>query len=67
MIIALVEAGLGVAMLPGLALRDRDIRAHVAQVDPMLERRVRIAVKPQRRAHPAVAAMLAELQRAAGR
>ncbi len=64
-IIALVEAGLGVAMLPGLALRDRPIRATVALVDPPLERRVRIAVKPERRAHPAVAAMLAALQRAA--
>ncbi len=64
-IIALVEAGLGVAMLPGLALRDRPIRATVALVDPPLERRVRVAVKPERRAHPAVAAMLAALQRAA--
>jgi DNA-binding transcriptional LysR family regulator len=64
-IIALVEAGLGVAMLPGLALRDRPIRATVALVDPPLERRVRIAVKPERRAHPAVAAMLTALQRAA--
>ena len=64
-IIALVEAGLGVAVLPGLALRDREIRARVAPVDPPLERRVRIAVKPERRGHPAVAAMLAELQRVA--
>lgn len=64
-IIALVEAGLGVAMLPGLALRDRPIRATVALVDPPLERRVRIAVKPERRVHPAVAAMLTALQRAA--
>lgn len=61
-IIALVEAGLGVAVLPGLALRDRSIGARVAPVDPPLERRVRIAVKPERRGHPAVAAMLAELQ-----
>lgn len=64
-IIALVEAGLGVAMLPGLALRDRPIRATVALVDPPLERRVRIAVKPERRVHPAIAAMLTALQRAA--
>jgi len=64
-IIALVEAGLGVAMLPGLALRDRGIRARVVPVDPPLERRVRIAVKPERRAHPAVGAMVAELQRIA--
>jgi DNA-binding transcriptional LysR family regulator len=60
-IIALVEAGLGVAILPGLALRDRPIRAIVRPVDPPLERSVLVAVKPQRRRHPAVAAMLAEL------
>jgi DNA-binding transcriptional LysR family regulator len=60
-IIALVEAGLGVAILPGLALRDRPIRAVVLPVDPTLERAVLVAVKPQRRQHPAVAAMLAEL------
>lgn len=60
-IIALVEAGLGVAMLPGLALRDRPIRAVVLPVDPPLERAVLVAVKPERRSHPAVAAMLHEL------
>ncbi len=60
-IIALVEAGLGVAMLPGLALRDRPIRAVVLPVDPPLERAVLVAVKPARRRHPAVAAMLGEL------
>ena len=60
-IIALVEAGLGVAMLPGLALRDRPIRAVVLPVDPPLERAVLVAVKPERRSHPAVAAMLREL------
>lgn len=60
-IIALVEAGLGVAMLPGLALRDRPIRAIVSPVDPPLERSVLVAVKPARQRHPAVAAMLEEL------
>lgn len=60
-IIALVEAGLGVAMLPGLALRDRPIRAAVRPVDPALERSVLVAVQPQRRRHPAVAALLTEL------
>jgi DNA-binding transcriptional LysR family regulator len=63
-IIALVEAGLGVAMLPGLALRDRPIRASIVPVDPPLARRVSVAVKPARRDHPAVAAMLAELRAA---
>ena len=65
-IIALVEAGLGVAVLPGLALLDRDIRARVALLDPPLRRRVIVAVKPERRSHPAVAAMLAALLAQAG-
>ncbi len=62
-IIALVEAGLGVAVLPGLALHDRAIRATVVAARPPLGRTVMAVVKPQRRAHPAVAAMLAELAR----
>ncbi len=60
-IIALVEAGLGIAPLPGLALRDREIRATIAAFDPPVHRRVLIALKPERRPHPAVAALLAEL------
>jgi DNA-binding transcriptional LysR family regulator len=64
-IIALVEAGLGVAVLPGLALRDRPIRATVVALDPPLARRVLVAVKPERSGHPAIAAMLDELTRAA--
>ena len=64
-IIALVEAGLGVAVLPGLALQDRPVRATIVAIDPPLERRVMVAVKPERRRHPAVAAMVAELGRAA--
>lgn len=62
-IIALVEAGLGVAVLPGLALRDREIRARVAPLDPPLRRKVLVAVKPGRRSHPAVAALLDALVR----
>ncbi|MEI7743288.1 MAG: LysR substrate-binding domain-containing protein [Chloroflexota bacterium] len=62
-IIALVEAGLGVAVLPGLALRDRGIRARVAPLEPAMTRRVLIAVKSGRRGHPAVAALLAALIR----
>ena len=53
-------------MLPGLALQDRRIRARVVPVDPPLERRVSVAVKPARRAHPAVAAMLEELSATGG-
>ena len=64
-IIALVEAGLGIAVLPGLALRDRPIRATVLPIDPPLERRLSVAVKPARRSHPAIAAMVDGL-RAAG-
>jgi DNA-binding transcriptional LysR family regulator len=60
-IIALVEAGLGAAVLPGLAFRERDVRATVAPLDPPLHRRVMVALKPERRAHPAVAATLAAL------
>jgi DNA-binding transcriptional LysR family regulator len=61
-IIALVEAGLGVAILPGLALRDRGIRACVAPLAPAMTRRVLVAVKPGRRSHPAIAATLAALR-----
>jgi DNA-binding transcriptional LysR family regulator len=60
-IIALVEAGLGVAVLPGLALRDRELRADVVPVEPPLGRRVLVALKPERRSHPAVAALLTAL------
>ena len=52
-IIALVEAGLGVAVLPGLALQDRPIRARIVAAVPSLERTVLAAVKPARRRHPA--------------
>jgi DNA-binding transcriptional LysR family regulator len=61
-ILALVNAGLGVGVLPGLALHDRVVRARITPVLPPLERRVLAAFRSERRAHPAVAAMLAELQ-----
>jgi DNA-binding transcriptional LysR family regulator len=61
-IIALVEAGLGVAILPGLALQDRQIRARITHLSPPMTRRVLIAVKPGRRSHPAIAATLAALR-----
>jgi DNA-binding transcriptional LysR family regulator len=60
-ILALVGAGLGVAVLPGLALHDRTVRARVAPLRPPLERTVLAAFRAERRAHPAVAAILAEL------
>jgi DNA-binding transcriptional LysR family regulator len=61
-IIALVEAGLGTAILPGLALRDRRVRARIAPLAPPMWRRVLVAVKPGRRSHPAIAATLAALR-----
>jgi DNA-binding transcriptional LysR family regulator len=60
-ILALVAAGLGVGVLPGLALHDRTVRARIAVLRPPLERRVLAAVRSERRSHPAVAALLAEL------
>lgn len=61
-IIALVEAGLGVAVLPGLALRDREVRARILPILPAMDRRVLVALKPERRGHPAVAALLGALE-----
>jgi DNA-binding transcriptional LysR family regulator len=60
-ILALVGAGLGVGVVPGLALYDRVIRARVAPLQPPLERIVVAAIRSERRSHPAVAALLAEL------
>ncbi len=60
--VAMVRASLGVAILPGLALQGRKLDLPVARLRPLLERRVSAAVRPERRAHPAVGAMLAELQ-----
>lgn len=62
-IIALIEAGLGVGVLPGLALRDRAVRARIIPFKPFLTRDVVAVINPERRAHPAVAMALAELDR----
>ncbi len=62
-IIALVEAGVGIALLPGLALHDRKVRAVIHPTRPPLARTVIAAVSPERRAHPAVATTLEELDR----
>lgn len=62
-IIALVEAGIGVALLPGLALHDRAVRARIRPTRPPLTRTVLAAVSPERRAHPAVLTTLEELDR----
>lgn len=65
-IIALVEAGLGTAVLPGLAVHGRPVRARLAPLSPPMSRRVMVAVKPGRRTHPAIAAALAALRWPAG-
>jgi len=62
-IIALVEAGLGVGVLPGLALLDRPVRATVRPIDPPLVRRISSVVRPERRAHPMIVSALVELER----
>jgi DNA-binding transcriptional LysR family regulator len=62
-IIALVEAGLGVGVLPGLALLDRPVRAEVRPIVPPLTRRISSVVRPERRHHPMVVSALAELER----
>ena len=48
-IIALVEAGLGVGVLPGLALLDRPVRADVRPIVPPLVRRISSVIRPERR------------------
>jgi DNA-binding transcriptional LysR family regulator len=62
-IIALVEAGLGVGMLPGLAIHDRPLRASIHPTDPPLARRIAAVIRPERRSHPMIVSALAELER----
>ena len=62
-IIALVEAGLGVGVLPGLALLDRPVRAQVRPIAPPLARRLSSVIRPERRSHPMIVSALAELER----
>jgi DNA-binding transcriptional LysR family regulator len=62
-IIALVEAGLGVGVLPGLALLDRPVRADVRPIVPPLTRRISSVIRPERRHHPMIVSALAELDR----
>jgi DNA-binding transcriptional LysR family regulator len=62
-IIALVEAGLGVGVLPGLALLDRPVRADIRPIAPPLVRRLSSVVRPERRSHPMIVSALAELER----
>lgn len=62
-ILALVEAGLGVGVLPGLALLDRPVRADVRPISPPLVRRISSVIRPERRSHPMIVSALAELER----
>lgn len=62
-IAALVEAGLGVGLLPGLALHGMVVRARICNVEPSLWRSVRVVVRAARRSHPAIVSMLSELNR----
>jgi len=62
-IIALVEAGLGVGVLPGLALLDRPVRARVRPISPPFARRICSVIRPERRSHPMIVSALAELDR----
>jgi DNA-binding transcriptional LysR family regulator len=62
-IIALVEAGLGVGVLPGLALLDRPVRADVRPISPPLIRRLSSVIRPERRSHPMIVSAIAELER----
>jgi DNA-binding transcriptional LysR family regulator len=60
---SLVEAGLGVALMPGLALKDRPFNIAVSRTQPALARRVAAIVRRERRNHPALLAMLSALDR----
>jgi len=57
-IISLVEAGLGVAVLPGLALQDRSARLLLRPTKPPMSRMVLAAVREPRRSIPAIASIL---------
>jgi DNA-binding transcriptional LysR family regulator len=65
-ILALVEAGLGVAVVPGLAVQGREVSARLEPLDPPLVRRVGAAYRRQRGGDPAIRSVLAELDRLGG-
>ncbi|MFF5446017.1 LysR family transcriptional regulator [Streptomyces sp. NPDC012888] len=67
-VVGLVGAGLGVAVLPELAVESvRTKGARTVAVEPAVEREVVALTLPDLARVPAVAATLAELERAAGR
>ena len=62
-IIALIEAGLGVGILSSLALQQRTVRASVVATDPPLSRLIAAVIRRDQASHPALALMLSELDR----
>lgn len=67
-VVGLVGAGLGVAVLPELAVESVRVKgARTVEVEPAVEREVVALTLPDLARVPAVAATLAELERAAGR
>ncbi|MER5931686.1 LysR family transcriptional regulator [Streptomyces sp. NPDC002054] len=67
-VVGLVGAGLGVAVLPELAVESVRVKgARTVAVEPAVEREVVALTLPDLARVPAVAATLAELERAAGR
>jgi len=67
-ILALVEAGLGVSLVPRLALESQDVHLTVAvPADLALHRRVLLATRAGGTRHPAVAAVSAALTEVASR
>lgn len=62
-ILALVAAGLGVAMVPGLAVRGRDVTVRLQPFAPPAARRIVAAVRRERLHHPAIAETLEVLER----
>ena len=62
-LVALVEAGMGVAAVPGLAVYDRPVRADIRPVRPSLARDIVATTRSDQRNHPVVGAAISELKR----
>ena len=62
-ITALIEAGVGIGVIPGLALHGERRRLALHHIDPPMSRSVVAVVRAGRRHHPAVASAITELQR----
>lgn len=62
-ITALIEAGQGVGLLPGLALAGRPPTLTVADIEPQIWRSVLAVVRAERRRHPAIELVIDELRK----